>query len=270
MEARLATPLLLRTTRSVTLAPSAQAYFERCLDVLDAVTRAQAALDMQHPQRGLLRVAMPVDLGVELLGPLIARYTDTHPGLQVEMDLSSRAVDLLREPVDLAFRIGRTLDDRVVARRIGDIASGLYAAPELLRRLPPIADAGRLETVPCLDLRTAQGSMPWQVGASEWAAAPGPCVLSANSVALLRALAEQGRGVALLACHVAAAGVQSKRLVRVLPGEPTPTWPLYALTARRTVPEPVRGLIAHVRQALSASAVSVVAAAQTRHLSSST
>lgn len=251
MEARLGVPLFLRTTRSVTLTSVAKPYFERCLDVLEAAERAQAALAAGHQRQARLRIAMPVDLGVELLGSAIADFVDAHPGLRVELDLSSRVVDLLRDPVDLAFRIGRPMDDRLVARKIADVTSGVYAAPALLRRLAPVTAAEQLAVLPCLDLRTAQGSMPWKVGASTWDAAPGPSVLAANSVALLRRLAEEGRGIALLPDHVAAQAVQARRLVRVLAGLPTATWPVYAATATRTVPRLVALLITHVKARLA-------------------
>lgn len=252
MENRLGVPLLLRTTRSVSLVPSATPYFERCLEVLAAAERAQAALVTSQAQQALMRIAMPVDLGVEFLGSVVAEFVDAHPGLQVELDLSSRAVDLLREPVDLAFRIGKPMDDRLVARKVTEIASGLYAAPAWVERMPALTRPEQLEGVPCLNLRTALGSMAWRVGACQWDAAPGPCVLAANSVSLLRKLAEGGRGVALLPHHMAAPSLQAGRLVRVLPDHITPAWPVYAVTAGRHVPQRVRQLIAHVQRSLGA------------------
>jgi len=251
MEARLGVPLFLRTTRSVALTPAARLYLERCIEVLDAAERAQATLIASHDRQARMRIAMPVDLGVELLGPIIAGFADEHPGLRIDLDLSARAVDLLRDPVDLAFRIGKPLDDRVVARRIALITSSVYAAPALLRRLPPITAPEQLATSPCLDLRTAVGSMQWKVGGSRWATAPGHCRIAANSVALLRRLAEDGRGLALLPDHIAAPGVRARRLARVLADQPTPTWPVYAVTAGRTVPRLVSLLIAHAKAALA-------------------
>lgn len=255
LEARLGVPLFLRTTRSVSLTSAAKPFLEACLEVLEAAERAHAALTTGHQRQARMRIAMPVDLGVDLLGSAIAEFVDAHPGLRVELDLSSRAADLLRDPVDLAFRIGRPLDERLVARKIAEVTSGVYAAPGLLRRLAPLTTPEQLATLPCLDLRTAQGSMPWRLGSCRWDAAPGPSVLAANSVALLRRLAEEGRGLALLPDHVAAQGVQARRLVRVLGSLPTPTWPVYAVTAGRTVPRLVSLLIAHVKTKLASTSL---------------
>ncbi|MFO1219377.1 MAG: LysR family transcriptional regulator [Burkholderiaceae bacterium] len=251
LEQRLGMRLLVRTTRSVALASAAKPFFERCLEVMDAATRAEEALVGGSGRQAVLRVSMPVDLGVELLGPAIAQFADTQPGLRVELDLSSQAVDLMREPVDLALRIGKPMDDRVVARKIADVTSGVYAAPALLRRLPTITAVEQLQALPCLDLRTAQGSMAWKVGTLRWDAAPGPCVLGANSVALVRTWAEEGRGLALLPAHVVAQSVQARRLVRVLTVHQTTSWPVYAVTATRSVPRQVGLLIARVKATLA-------------------
>lgn len=257
LEQRLGMSLLVRTTRSVALASAARPFYERCLEVMDAATRAEEALTGGRGRRSVLRVSMPVDLGVELLGPAIAQFADTQPDLRVELDLSSHAVDLMREPVDLALRIGKPMDDRVVARKIGDVKSSICASPALLRRLPAIAAAEQLSTLPCLDLRTAQGSMAWRVGALRWDAAPGPSVLGANSVALVRKWAEEGRGLALLPDHVIAQSVQTRSLVRVLTAHHASSWPLYAITAARSVPRQVGLLIAHVKAAVARSPLAV-------------
>lgn len=258
LERRLGVPLLVRTTRSVTLASAAKPFFDRCLDVMDAAQRAEETLAGGRGLQALLRVAMPVDLGVDVLGPAVAQFVDTQPGLRVEFDLSSHAVDLMREPVDLAFRIGKPMDDRVVARKIADISSSVVASPALLRRLPPILAADQLPNLPCLDLRTAQGSMQWRVGALRWDSAPGFRTLSANSVALIRRFAEEGRGLALLPNHLVVQSEQAQRLVRVLGDLPTSSWPVYAVTADRSVPRLVSQLINHVKSVLAASPLAVL------------
>jgi DNA-binding transcriptional LysR family regulator len=74
--------------------------------------------------------------------------------------------------------------------------------------------------------------------------------LAANSVSLLRKLAEAERGVALLPQHMASASERAGRLQRVLAQEPTPVWPVYAVTVGRQLPERVRLLLDHVRSAL--------------------
>ncbi|MEZ5658464.1 MAG: LysR family transcriptional regulator [Burkholderiaceae bacterium] len=256
MEARLGTQLFQRTTRQVSLTEAARPFYEQCLTVLEAAQRAQGILAASQEQPARIRVSMPVDLGVEILGPLIAAFAAGQPGLRIEFDLSSRATDLLRDPVDLVFRIGRPMDDRVVARKVADITTGLYAAPAYLGTVNPITEPAHLAHLQCLDLQTAQGSMPWKVDHLRWPAAPGTSTLSANSVALLRTLAERGHGLALLPEHIASASVEERRLTRLLPRASTPRWPLYAMTATRLVSGQLRRLIEHVKGSLQATPLS--------------
>lgn len=253
MERRLGVQLFQRTTRQVALSPVARPYYERCLDVMAAAAAAQAALDRSRAMQERIRIAMPVDLGVDILGPIIGRFVAAHPGLRVEFDLSSRITDLFTDPIDLAFRIGTVTDDRVVARRIGTIHSGVYAAPAYLERYGPIESPAHLESAYCLNLQTSAGAMPWAIGSHRWEGAPGSCAMSANSVALLRALAEEGHGIALLPRHVARESVAAGQLVPVLESEKTPAWPLFAVTGSRMISKGMRLLIAHVTSDLQQS-----------------
>lgn len=193
---------------------------------------------------------------MDILGPIIARFVAAHSGLRVEFDLSSRVSDLFADPVDLAFRIGQVTDDRVVARQIGTIHSGLYAAPGYLERHGRIESPAHLESASCLNLQTAVGAMPWVVGSQRWEMAPGSCAISANSVALLHALAKEGHGIALLPRHVVRESVAAGQLIQLLKAEKTPAWPLFAVTGSRLISKGIRLLIAHVRNELQQSSLS--------------
>lgn len=251
LERRLGVQLLVRTTRSVKLAPSAVTYFDRCVQVLDAATHAQEALEVSRQQLTRLRISMPVDLGVDMLGPVIADYAAQQPGLCIDFDLSSLAKDLFKDPVDLVFRIGRPLDERVVARKVIQVPGGLFASPSYLRQHGTPTSPKDLIHARCLNLQMAQGPLPWSVGDAHWPGAPGQVSLSANSVALLRSLAAQGFGVALLPLHLARPYMQQRALVQVLPDEAVRGWTLFALTASRAAPVQVKALIAYVREELA-------------------
>lgn len=238
--------LLVRTTRSVALAQAAQPYYDRCLRIVEAAHAAQEVLVCDGRIRQRLRVSMPVDLGAWMLGPLLAEYCAQTQGLQLEMDLSTQAKDLFRDPIDLVFRIGRPLDDRVVARKIGSVHAGIYAAPRLIHQRGTPETPQDLESMPCLDLITAAGPMPWKVGGSSWRSAPGVVSLRTNNMGLLHTLTKSAHGVALLPKHLA----DPSGLVQLFPSEVVPPWPLYAITASRSVSATVRNLLAYLSSRL--------------------
>ena len=131
LEERLGERLMRRTTRRLTLTDFGAAVLEHAREVV-AQTDATLAL-AEHRQAepsGLLRVSMPADLAVGVLAPALARFARQHPQVSLELDLSSRRVDLVAENYDLALRGGVLADDATLsARRLATFEGGLYAAP---------------------------------------------------------------------------------------------------------------------------------------------
>lgn len=81
---------------------------------------------------GTVRVAASEIVGTLVLPPMLADLRATHPGLTVELSLSNRNEDLVRRDADIAVRMRRPEQGALVARHVGDIALGLYAAPRYL------------------------------------------------------------------------------------------------------------------------------------------
>lgn len=244
--------LIQRTTRSVQLAPQAQAYFEACLQAIAAVEHAQSVLTTTgHGHDNHIRMSMPVDLGHDVLAPICADFAHRYPRISFSVTLSASPVDLMTEPFDLAFRIGHPMDDRVVARHIGAISSGLYASPACIAECAVLERPQQLESWPCIQLLTGQGEMAWHVEEVNWPGTPGPARLGAGSVSFVHQLALAGHGVALLPQHIAQASCLGGHLARLLPQARTPVWPIYALTASRSPPANIRSLIDFVKKKLA-------------------
>ena len=130
--------LLERSTTS--LAPTAEGRRfhdrARCLlaDFDAAVTEARGGGAL----RGLLRVSAPVALGQLRLNGLVLEFLALHPGIELELILNDRMVDLVEEGIDVAVRLGGALPQDMVARKVAVSARLLVAAPAYLaRRTPP-------------------------------------------------------------------------------------------------------------------------------------
>jgi len=93
-----------------------------------------------------------------LLARIVRDFVARFPGIRIELSLSARIVDLVEEGFDLAVRSGRLRSSSLIARRVGQQVSGLYASPDYLRR------RGRPRTVPelaghdCIVIRRPQAS----------------------------------------------------------------------------------------------------------------
>ena len=131
--------LVRRTTRSVGLTEAGQ---QLVADMQPAFARISesynAARDLAGAPRGLIRVTAPVALGRQHLAPCIAGFLQQFPGIQVELDLTDRFVNLANEGFDLAVRHTDAPPETHVAWVLCETGSRLVASPQYLaaRGLP--------------------------------------------------------------------------------------------------------------------------------------
>src|SRR5581483_9500874 len=137
LEDRLGVRLLERTTRQLRVTDAGKRYHDEARVALAALERAErAATELQSAPRGVLRVTLPVNLGLLFVPELLAEFSRQYPELRVIVDVSDRVVDLIREGFDVALRAGpaRLRDSSMVVHRISESAIRLFASPEYLRR----------------------------------------------------------------------------------------------------------------------------------------
>lgn len=146
LEARLRVKLLNRTTRKVNVTADGAAFYERAVKLLadldDAETGLSAAAALP---RGRLRVDVPSPFARMILMPALPDFHARYPDIQIDMGVSDRIVDLIRENVDCVVRGGELTDQSLMARRIGDLQLGVFAAPGYLQRLGTPAHPQALE-----------------------------------------------------------------------------------------------------------------------------
>ena len=135
LEAGLGVKLFHRTTRQVSLTPDGERLFGRCQRVLAEVEDLQAdAAGTRAAPSGTLRIDVPITYGKRVLLPALARLAELHPGLQLDVRLQDLRVDLVKEGVDLAVRVGPLQDSSLVARRFASQTLVLCASPAYLAR----------------------------------------------------------------------------------------------------------------------------------------
>ncbi|WP_339486749.1 LysR family transcriptional regulator [Pseudomonas sp. EL_65y_Pfl2_R95] len=136
LEARLRVKLLNRTTRKVALTADGAVYYERVVKLLNDMDDAETSLSAAAAlPRGRLRVDVPSPFARLILIPALPEFHAQYPDIQIDMGVSDRIVDILGENVDCVVRGGEIADQSLMARRIGDLQLGLYAAPSYLQRV---------------------------------------------------------------------------------------------------------------------------------------
>jgi DNA-binding transcriptional LysR family regulator len=233
LERELGVPLVLRTTRRLTLTDAGRAYHTEAVRVLGAVDRARETVRGSRRAEGRVVVSAGVSLGLHTIVPLLPRLARRHPGLVVDLLLEDRNQDLVQDAVDLAVRVGEPLVDStsVVAQRLGIFRRILVASPGYLEaRGTPKAAAE-------LARHAALVQPQLEAGAGTWVLASDAGVqrirvesrLACNAPFALRELAVAGLGVALLPDWLVAGDLSAGRLRRVLPPLSSPEVPITAL-----------------------------------------
>jgi len=119
LESRLGVRLINRTTRSLHLTDDGATYYEACARVLADIEEADATVSAGRVEpRGTLRVALPASFGLQHIAPLIPRFAERYPQIQLALSLSDRTVNLIEEGFDLAVRIAHLEDSSLTARKL--------------------------------------------------------------------------------------------------------------------------------------------------------
>ncbi len=135
LEARLGTRLLDRTTRHVRPTLDGEAFYERCVHVLNELDIAESSLrhTASNP-RGTLRVDMHGTHATQIVLPEIDDFRARYPEIDLVVSSGDRLVDLVREGVDCVVRAGTPRDSSLVARRLAVMPQVVCASPEYLAR----------------------------------------------------------------------------------------------------------------------------------------
>lgn len=222
LEARLGRQLLQRTTRRVGLTEAGRVYLEQARSAFALLDDAEReGRGQEGDLTGRVRMSVPTTYGHYRLPPLLARFAQHYPRVQVELNITNRNVDLIAEGFDLAIRLGQLPDSGLVARKLEDAALLLVASPDYLHRMGSPQTLEELHRHTCLPFimpRTGRIA-PWVFRDEErdidWL--PGSTIEISDDVLAVVSLAEQGMGICQSYEFIVRDRIQRGQLVEVLP-----------------------------------------------------
>lgn len=253
LEAALGQRLLLRTTRRLSLTDFGQEFLDHCRRVAEEVAVTQDFVHSRDVQpRGRLRVSMPEDYARRSLSRALSTFIEAYPEIELELDLSSRIVDLIGERFDLAIRMGVLANDStLVARKLDEQHLALYASPIYLALHTAPGHPDDLQLHAALRMLSSTGQpLPWKLsrGKEVWEGVP-PGRMALNSISVIQQLVLDGAGIGMLPITFAEEDVHRKRLIRVLPEWCFPSVTAWAvMPMRRYLPVKTRVFLDHLEQ----------------------
>lgn len=135
LENYLGLKLLNRTTRSQKLTEFGKQYYEKCLFILDEVKSSKTlAQQFIEEPKGRLRISAPVSYGHFNLISVLSRFMRCYPKVNVDLQLSDRYVDLVKDDFDIVFRIGELSNSSYIARKLNSYKLIFAASPTYLAK----------------------------------------------------------------------------------------------------------------------------------------
>lgn len=234
LEARLGVRLLTRTTRRIAPTPEGEVYAARAREVLALIdaTETEVTASRGRP-RGHLRVNTSTAYARHRLVPLLAAFRAEYPEITLDLTVTDRRVDLVREGLDVLVRTGAPVDTSLVARRIAQGRRVICASPAYLARRGTPQRPADLAAHDCIVLEgpTRMTAWPFREGGGVVALhVGGP--LSTDSIEALSDMALAGLGIIRVSEFVVREAIAEGRLMPLLEDaharEEVPIWALTA------------------------------------------
>jgi len=151
LEERLGAQLFNRTTRSVSLTDTGQAYFDRCVPLLDQFDELEGLVqERQSDLAGPIRISAPTAFGGKELVEAIRPFQLSHPKVTIDLSLSDQRIAIVEDGFDLAIRFGKLEDSSLIARKLLNMRVVVVASPDYLARHGKPANPAALVTHNCL------------------------------------------------------------------------------------------------------------------------
>ena len=220
LEARFGVRLLNRTTRKLAPTEIGAALYDNACKVIAALDETEATIaSYAGTPQGVLRVVAPLGVGRRLIAPLVLRFCDEHPEIQIRLRLSDRVVNIVEEGVDAAFFLGQLEDSALNWRKIADCSRVLVASPSYVARHGAPSSPDDLVDHNCLLLRFPRS--PEYFWTLETPDGPRKMTVSgrfdADDGDVLTQWALDGAGIANRPHYEVRAHLEAGRLLEVLP-----------------------------------------------------
>lgn len=231
LEEQLGVRLLNRTTRSLSLTEIGTDYLGRCRQILDHVKDAdQVATNQQIEPRGTLRLSAPMSFGILHLGSLIAQFIQAHPGIEIDLELNDRHVDIVNEGFDVVLRIGVLKDSTLIACKLAFIHRICCGSPDYFRKYGTPTHPKELASHKGLYYGHQGWIEDWNfIGPSGEFKSEAAVMIKSNNGDVLKAAAVSGAGLVNIPTFITWDEVKAGRLIPLFPEYSASEMSLYAI-----------------------------------------
>ncbi|USR96806.1 LysR family transcriptional regulator [Aliivibrio fischeri] len=250
LEEHLGVKLITRSTRKLGLTQEGEIFYQASVKVLDIMQQTELELTAnQNLIRGHLNLAMPVEIGHNVMSDYINSFLKRYPEVSINLEMTNREVDIIGDGIDLYVQIGEINDSSLVARTIDFSERIIAASPEYLNNYGHIQTPEDLQAphhqirvvnavkVPNLYFNQVDKAIRVNL----------PYRLKVNTVTACKSACLSGLGIASLPEFICREHINNGELVRILPDWDLPRVAIsLVFPQNKLLPKRLRAFIDHV------------------------
>ncbi len=259
LEHELGVRLFQRTTRKMSLTEAGRQFAARVEPLLAELDHAREEVQSERTApRGRLSVSTSVAFGQICVMPHVAAFCERYPEIQLDLKFTDRNVDLVAERVDLAVRLGPSVDADVVASRLMTTRYRVCASPDYVRHLGRPSEPAGLAALRCICFDLPEFKTQWRFRAPSSTLVEEVTItprMTLSGALAVRDAALAGLGPALLADWLVARDLNAGALIDLFPHHAatattfeTAAWLLYP--SRSFLPVKTRVMADYLREHL--------------------
>jgi DNA-binding transcriptional LysR family regulator len=247
LEERLGTKLINRSTRSLKLTEAGKEYYHHCIRILNDFQEAEASIGKgKIKPTGTLRISTGASFGRICMLPHLDDFFAAYPDIDIDLLFDDHYVDLVKQGIDLAIRIGPLADSSLIAKKIGSSPRIVVASPDYLVKHGRPKKPSDLEKHECLLYSLQKSPDLWYFNSTqegdESIRVNGR--FKASSPDAICDAAVEGLGIAVICEWYARQHIKNGRLKTILPEYRPTTYDIHAVyPERRFVPQKVKRMI---------------------------
>ena len=216
LEHKLNVILLERTTRRLQLTDAGHLFLQYAQEITAKLMEAEdAVLQSETNLSGTLRVDAVMPFALHVLTPLIMAFTQQYPNIKIELSNHEHIIDLLKEKIDVAIRIGDLQDSSLHAKRLMQSQLHIVASPEYIEKNGMPTNIAELKMHQHIGFSQIISLNRWPIydGDSLYTINP---ILSSTSGEIVRSFTLKSAGIACLSNFLVAEDIKEGRLIPIL------------------------------------------------------
>jgi len=217
LEARLETRLFNRSTRQFQLTPEGCTFYEAAKRILADLNEAEQRASQGERPAGRVRISTSASYFHHVLAPIVPQFMALYPAVTLDISLTDTLVDLLAERTDIAIRTGPLKTSSLIARKLGETARTIVAAPSYLEQYGQPRHVAELKSHNLLGFSYVRSEPGWTLSEDNHSVVvPVAGRFQISDGEGVRRLAVAGAGLAMLADFTVRDDVAAGRLSPVL------------------------------------------------------